>query len=234
MLKQLITAALLLIPTISTAAQFSTVVGYETGRTYIVLQGDITNGDAWQLQQYAFQNPSATHVAFNSPGGLANEGYRLGNMMSQLGLKSYVGYGHACISACYTAFLGGHDYEIKGALAAHVAWYPHDDLPEGVTVSDILKQGQALGTWDMYYHVSHGFKLELPYFIMNNTSKDMFAVFTHEDQLNQFYARSDEDKFHDYVNYTNTPIKLVHAKDLYKEALINLDKDYPDQFDPRY
>ena len=109
MLKHIIAGLMLAIPTITTAAEFGTVTGFETGRKYITLTGDIKPGDSRQLYMFALLNQDATHVAFHSPGGVATEGYEIGRVMSQLGLSSYVGYGQSCISACYPAFLGGKD-----------------------------------------------------------------------------------------------------------------------------
>ena len=46
MLKHLIAGLMLAIPTITTAAEFGTTTGFETGRKYITLSGDIKPGDS--------------------------------------------------------------------------------------------------------------------------------------------------------------------------------------------
>ena len=65
---------MLAIPTITTAAEFGTTTGFETGRKYITLSGEIEPGDSRQLFMVALLNQDATHVAFHSPGGIAQEG----------------------------------------------------------------------------------------------------------------------------------------------------------------
>ena len=233
MIKQAIAGLMLFIPTLTTAAEFGTADGFETGRKYITLSGDIKPGDSRQLFMFALLNQDATHVAFNSPGGVAQEGYQIGNVMSQLGLSSYVGYGQSCISACYTAFLGGKDYEIDGLLAAHVAWYPEDELKEDQTVSDILRYGQGLGGYDAYWHMLNGFGYELQWHITNSTDEDTFITFTEEEDLMRFFQRSDDEEVSDYFTFSNDAPTVTEAHDMFRLAFGKFDKRWPNRFDPR-
>ena len=232
MIRTLITAAVItLSATIASSAEFSYVESQRSDNKYIVLTGSIESGDTEKLQAFAAQHPDATHVAFNSPGGLASEGWSLGFAMSDLGLKSYVSYGHACMSACYTAFIGGTDYEIDGVLGAHVAWRQENTLSDGETASDVLHHGQVLGSFDTFYHLAHGFNFQLPYDIVTLTSHDEFLIFTDEEQLNKYFVRDDDDKIGQYLNAIESEPLVVHAEDMLPYILLNLKRDYPELFE---
>ena len=233
MIKQAIAGLMLVIPTSASAAEFGTTTGFETGRKYITLTGDIKPGDSRQLYMFALLNQDATHVAFNSPGGEAQEGYQIGHIMSQLGLSSYVGFGQHCLSSCYTAFLGGTDYEIDGVLGAHVAWYPEDELEEDQTVSDILRYGQGLGGYDAFWHMVNGFGYELQWHIADKTDQDTFITFTDESQLMKFFKRSDDEEINDYFSFSNDAPTVTEAHDMFRLAFGKFDERWPNRFDPR-
>jgi len=200
-----------------------------TGEKFIFLQGNIVTGDAQRLQMMWMWNPSVKTVYFNSPGGMANEGYNIGNVIKMLGMKTKVNYGNACLSACYTAFIAGKDPEIKGVVGAHVAWMPMDEVPEGKVLSDYLKYGQQLGTFDVIYHLDKGYNVVLPQYTSNVSSKLKFVIFTHEDQLLKF--KTDNNAKPDRKLLKG--MRVVETKDLMRYAKERLDKDYPDFFDPR-
>ena len=154
-------------------------------------------------------------------------------VVSQLGLSSYVGYGQVCLSSCYTAFLGGTNYEIDGALGAHVAWYPEDELEEGQTVPDILRYGQGLGGFDAFWHMYNGFGYELPWHITNSTDEDTFITFTDESQLMKFFKRSDDEEINDYFSFANEATTVTEAHDMLRLAFGKFDERWPNRFDPR-
>ena len=234
MFKQLALAVGLLTATSATSADFWYAEGKVTHNKYIIMSGDIVAGDSFKLTQMYQRYPQATHVAMASPGGSAREGYLLGNTISELGLKTSVAIGSICLSACYTAFLGGHDYEIYGVLGAHVAWSHAEDSE--LTDSQLMQQGQILGSYDTIYHLAHGFNTTLPYTTNQYTSKDTFLVFTHEDQLMQYYARSDEDHINDYITnlYHKVPSNIMKPDEKMAALLFKrVDKEFPNWFDPR-
>ena len=189
-------AAMILSPMAAQAASFDITEGKLTGRMYITISGNIDNTDATSLAMFAKLNPQAKWIAFNSPGGLAAGGYALGNMISRLGLDTYIGYGQACVSACYLAFLGGKEYDIDGVLAAHNAW-----LPDGndFNANSGMQLGQQIASYDMIYHLLHGFNAALPYAISINTNKDTYVTFTDEEDLNKFFARNNRDTIEEYL-----------------------------------
>ena len=224
MIKTIITAAVLaLSTTVASAAQFQYFENFRGGdEGVILLTGEIEVGDANKLRAFKAVNPGAGYVAFNSPGGIAFEGWAIGAAMSDMRLKSLVGYGHACLSACYTAFLGGSDYEINGVLGAHVAWRKEDSMTEGETVSSILQHGQVLGSYDAFYHLSNGFGFQLPYHIVNLTSHDTFLIFTNEEQLNKYFVRDEEDNIKQYLQGIDAEPLVVHASEIWDYVLENV------------
>ena len=235
MKQLLLSLAIALTGVAASAAELSISTGERTGRTYINFTGNIEAGDANRLALFALENPQADWVNFNSPGGLATEGYQIANILSQYHLKAYVNYGAACLSACYSAFLGAWEYDIKGVLGAHVAWSPDEELQEGDSVSAVLARGQALGNYDVYHHIANGFSYELPFYITRLTSASDFLVFTNNDEFLKFYKREDidNDKLNPYFEFNNEPPKVVKDSEIGSLLFINLDADLPDVLDPR-
>ena len=233
MIRSLIALLLFSLPAV--AADFSIEHGMETGRTYIGISGPIMPDDALKLKVYAAMNPTAEWVALSSPGGLANAGYALSQAISNLELNTYVGYGSACVSACYIAFLGGKEYDIDGVLAAHNAWIKDTG---DFTVNQGINQGQALGAYDTYFHLANGFNFTLPYMIAIHTDKDTFVAFTDEAELMSFFSRNEEDKIVTYLK--QLPIDnawvekyVVESADLVEMAMARFNRERPDHFDPR-
>ena len=227
--------ALLMFSLPAAAADFGITHGQETGRTYITITGAIEPGDALKLQMMATMTPSAKWVALSSPGGLAQAGYKLSYAISTLELNTYVGYGSACVSACYIAFLGGKEYDIDGVLAAHNAWLKDTN---DLTVNQGINQGQSLGAYDTYFHLANGFNFTLPYAISSFTDKDTFVAFTDESELMKFFVRSEADKIVDYLQSDEPTAEwmethVVESEDLAALSMIKWDAKFPDHFDPR-
>ena len=235
MKQLLLSVAIALTGVAASAGEFSTTIGERTGRHYITFDGPVEQGDVIKLQETAMANPDATWISLRSPGGLAEEGYALSSMISDLGLNTYVGYGSACVSACYTAFLGGAEYDIDGVLAAHNSWI--SDTGD-VTVNDAINFGQQAGSRDSWFHAANGFNLTLSNIITHFTDKDTFLTFTNEADLLKFFARNEEDKIGSYLQGIEVSEDwisnhVVEGEDLAGLALINLNNDYPDRLDPR-
>ena len=73
---------------------------------------------------------------------------------------------------------------------------------------------------------------------LDSLDKDTFVAFTHEDELMEFFVRTEENNVYDYLAFI--PIEddwiedhVVEGKDLLARSLLNLDNDYPDKLDPR-
>ncbi len=227
-IKRILTvAALILLPMAAQSASLGIVEGKQTGRTYITITGNIDGSEIGQLKMMKKLNPKAEWVAFNSPGGLARAGYELGNTISRLGLNTYVGYGQACVSACYIAFLGGAEYDVDGVLAAHNAWLPDTG---DITVNKGMQLGQQIASYDMIYHLLHGFNASLAYAIAINTDKDTYVTFTDEKDLMEFFARSERDVIQDYLSAKDIGKEwkkkhVTETKDIFYKANINLERD---------
>lgn len=140
--------------------------------------GDVSAGDADALQRYIDMYEPAT-ITLTSPGGLAQEGYRLGYV-----LMDYTGtvvVDKACMSACAVAFLGAPNKKIEGVLGFHPAWTTADMEP-----SDAMKAGQVMGLQTAMYMDITGYTLQFAYVFTVLASQDVFFIFQDLDDLERF------------------------------------------------
>ena len=218
------------------AADFSFSTGFETGREYINISGMITEGDAALLDAHIKDNPQVGWVSMSSLGGLASEGYKLGTVISEHSLNTYVPYGAACLSACYIAFIGGVEYDIDGLLGAHNAWLA--EPIDGYEHNDYIRSGQQWGTYDAAWHILNGFEIGLPYAISNNTNEETFLGWTDEEDFLKSFARTEANKIYEYLDnglYTREWVEdhTVTSANLEQLAMHNFNRRWPDWFDPR-
>lgn len=87
----------------------------------IEVTGDLNNGVTQAVRALLDATPGIQVVHLNSPGGIAHEGYLLGQLIKERHLATYTAT--ICASACTEAFLGGSPrYIAKGAkLGFHSA-----------------------------------------------------------------------------------------------------------------
>lgn len=197
-MKNLIAALAL---TLSGSAALAANVGTFTdihGTHYATYYGDVETGDSLKLRSVLDMYPEITHVLMSSNGGIADEAPRIGQALSDYSVTAVVSPGQWCLSACAEAFLGAADYIVDGALGFHVSWFPN---PTGKPENDVFQFGQAAGTTSTYYYLANGFSAQLPYLVNAFTSSETFLTFFDESQLMEFYARSDEDKINDYLQF---------------------------------
>ena len=152
-------------------------------------------------------------VVLASPGGLGYEGYMTANALSRHEKKVRVAEGTYCLSACAIAFVGGTDYIINnGVLGFHRAWIPTDDAFE--SQNDAFANGQIAGDYHNYFLIANGFNAELSSHITQRTNQDSFVTFTHEDELNKYYVRSEKNDVIDYINPLNITPKIWGLNEL--------------------
>ena len=191
--------ATLAMATTAHAAEITYTVGGESGRHYAVFAGPVEVGDAAKLEALLLANPQITHIGLVSQGGIADEGYRLSEVISNHGLHSVVPEGTWCLSACAEAFIGGVTYEIDGVVGFHKSYIPDDSE---VGAQDAFDYGQWAGTRSLYSYLANGFSAQLGFIVNGYTSPTEFLVFFSEEQLDEFFVRSDEDKVIDYLSGT--------------------------------
>ncbi|HEU4654732.1 MAG TPA: ATP-dependent Clp protease adaptor ClpS [Steroidobacteraceae bacterium] len=88
-------------------------------RDALYVRGGIGQGAARQLELALQEHPQVRFVVLESPGGLASEGIRMGRVIRERGLNTFVE--SDCASACTLAFLGGvkRYLSVEGRLGFH-------------------------------------------------------------------------------------------------------------------
>ena len=173
-------------------------------RQVLHISGDFDDGISNDVDKL-LNSYDVDEVVLTSAGGLGYEGYMTANSLSRHEKKVRVAKGTFCLSACAIAFLGGTDYIINdGILGFHRAWIPGDDAFENQ--NDAFGNGQISGDYHAYFFIANGFNAELSAQITQRTNQDTFITFTHEDELNKYYVRDDDDKVIKYIEpLGNTP-----------------------------
>ncbi len=184
MFKYLATAlALWATPVLS--MEYSEVMVDDLGRSFIVLHGDMVDGDAERIRTI-LDDSGVRRIGMVSDGGSAKEGFDLSEVLSDFRVTAVVPRGYACISACAIAFLGALEYEVKGVLAFHNAW------SDEFTDTDMAaSMGQSIGVYSAYHMVSNGFSFGLPMMITQETDRHTYLTFKSTEELLQFFVRTD-------------------------------------------
>lgn len=76
-------------------------------RTMLLLRGEFQAGDADKLEAMLRRIRDLDFILFDSPGGDAEEGLRVGRVIRRAGASTHLAPNLACASACTYAFLGG-------------------------------------------------------------------------------------------------------------------------------
>jgi NAD(P)-dependent dehydrogenase (short-subunit alcohol dehydrogenase family) len=107
------TVAMLLGANASSALEFAKHPSDSDTVNAIEVKGKFEAGDAVALQAYIAKLPikRVTTVYLDSLGGSFEEGMALGRFFNRAKIRTVVGAGVTCTSACTTAFLGGRDAE---------------------------------------------------------------------------------------------------------------------------
>jgi hypothetical protein len=83
----------------------------DSARALVLVEGQITPGDAHSLQAYIESSRTSalkvTMVSFNSPGGNLEEGYKIATEIIRARLATEVESEKICASACFFAFAAG-------------------------------------------------------------------------------------------------------------------------------
>ena len=175
------------------------------------LTGDFDEGIGKDVE-YLLDKHTVSEAVLYSPGGLGYEGYVAAGALSKHEVPVRVAKETYCISACAIAFIGGTDYKVNdGILAFHKGWVMDEPWKNQ---NEAFAAGQAAGAYDAYFLTANGFSFELSSLIQQHTNPDKFIVFTHEDQLNEFYVRSEENNIDDYLKEKDIDVKIWGTKEI--------------------
>jgi len=170
------------------------------GRVLVVV-GAIELGTSSRIDAALTEDPTIENVGFHSGGGVAQEGFLIGNVLSKHGVTAIVPPGGVCLSACAIGFLGAKEYIVRGVLGFHNMY-----IPAEVTVNiedlQLLIIGQSFGVQTTAFFLANGFDVSLPMIIANLTTPERFVIFTSTEDLMIFFARTEEDNVSGYLDGT--------------------------------
>ena len=194
-----------------------TVIENGSPKNILMYMGPIEKNTTEVITFFANQYPEIDEISLHSPGGVAHESFELGQYFSERKLTTTVGHGRICLSACAIAFIGGDNYKVDGILGYHSAYVklPEDATVTRKTVNLGYRTGQALGAQMSHYFRLNGFHDYLSMTINNRTTPERFLIFTHENQLMEWFARAPEgepDLLEYYVNGSALPDKIMERQ----------------------
>ena len=163
------------------------------GKKFFLVLGDFKPGITNALAAGIEAHPDVKMVAFNSTGGVGDEGYSMANLLSEKKIQPWIPKGRVCLSACAEAFMGGWDYRIDGQLGFHVHWYPANGRTfTGDQLNQYVKYSQLSQTRTVFHHLTNGFSISLSADIARLTTKDNFLIFRDAESFMEYYVRDDE------------------------------------------
>jgi len=161
--------------------------------------------------------PKTKIISMSSPGGLLDEGYEVGRLLSNYRVSVWVPRDQACISACALAFIGGDNYMVSGLLAFHAPWLPAYD--GGMKIMDIYSQGQNTGAVQSYWFALNGFRAQLYMTITQYTNRDTFLMFLNTRDLNYFLMHP-ERTYSEYLEFKDMPKTVLQGNGDLLEAVM--------------
>lgn len=120
-------------------------IDYRDGLKILIVEGGIDASASARLDASIRANMPIDEIWFNSPGGVAIEGPRMGRIIRTWGIPTRVPTGWWCISACNFAFLGGpiRSIDDNGQYAVHMFSRTQADAESGWTARAIRERGAA-------------------------------------------------------------------------------------------
>lgn len=122
----------LLIPVSASAADIQ-VIPAEGGYSYIIVEGEIVEGDAEKFRRIATQTPKAV-VMLASPGGSLGQALEIGKVIQISGYSTGVMDDFVCASACALIWLAGE--ERKAGERAKIGFHASYRMDSGNAVED--------------------------------------------------------------------------------------------------
>lgn len=195
MFKNIVAALAILVGT-SVYAEELAIVESSSGQPIVVFYGDVTLGSADRLDAFLNEHPEAKHVGMVSPGGVAEEGYAIAEVLSRHGVTAVVPEGFFCLSACAIGFLGADEHIILGVLGFHNMYIP-DEIAASIPDLQLTTAGQIFGVRFTTFLLERGFEAELALVVAYVTTPERFIVFTSTEDLYTF--KSGGDNINDYL-----------------------------------
>ena len=136
-----------------------TVHEYDTGETFILVEGEILEGDEVKFKKLVIRhNPGIIHL--DSIGGDAISAKLMGEIIRERGIDTAISANDYCSSACVDVFLGGvvryleESRDDNSRLGFHASYLESSLIEAGETESYVLEVGQWWFAEDANYTVS--------------------------------------------------------------------------------
>ena len=171
-------------------------------------EGEFKSGLTKHFLYALKKHPNVVGVSMSSPGGSLDEGYKLGQAMSEHNLIMWVPKGKVCVSACALAFIGGWKYIVGGILAFHSPYLPVYD--PAYKLETIYKMGEITGVNQMHYFAMNGFRAQLYMTIAQYTDKETYVIFTNTNDLHHFLMIDDR-TYKEYLTHKKQPKSVIQG-----------------------
>lgn len=124
-MKKLLLAAIILFPLVVCSAEISySTIKISENCASILVNGEIKSGDAEKIEKYIKLNECTKSsidpaISFNSNGGDVNEAFKIGRLIRNKNIGTFIDPENSCISACGLAFVGGVSRDVDGKFGVH-------------------------------------------------------------------------------------------------------------------
>ena len=153
------------------------------GGAAILFEGEFTHETGKRLLSIIKETGAKT-VVFNSPGGIAQEGYIVAWVLEDRGIHAVVRHGSSCMSACAIGVLGADTYTIKGILGFHPTYLPQ----EVGKPSEAFAEGQRVGMRNTFFLEDKGVSRQVIRTILYLADPKTFMVFTSNEDLSAIFT----------------------------------------------
>ena len=158
-----------------------TSVNTPEGETIPFVQGRMVDGFTKKVIEAYMDNPNGK-IALQSTGGVMSEAYKLGNFIQDNKLKVYVV--DYCISSCAFAAMSAERvfFSDESFIAFHAPYF--EEIDPRFSLEHYLKT-ISLATFKLgMYFEETGFKQQFLFDILDKTSRDVYIVYTSNEELN--------------------------------------------------
>lgn len=171
-------------------------------KNYLKYEGILTYDSSMDIAK-AFAQTGAREIHFNSPGGLAFEGYNLGSYFERTGIKVVVEKNNICKSACAFAAVRATNLEIKND-----GLYFHTPYPRDISIKssllEIKRNNEISLTMFVKYFAEIGFGIDFIDLVVYESGIDTYVVLKTLEDIESFKV----DNFSD-IAYVEGNYKIV-------------------------
>lgn len=159
----------------------------------LVFHGEMDLGSSYNINRF-LEYTSADILVIHSAGGYMVEGYGLGAVLRDAGVRVLIPEGSICLSACAFAAMSADDLIVLGVLGFHTPYINRDLVGDLSEIEIAVIEAESRIQLMLYMSIT-GYPLTFLEEIVDNTSQSVYMVFETAEDL---YAFRSEDAV---VNY---------------------------------